>query len=169
VKRDRRREGGHALTHARSQCARGRPKGTEFAFGPELSESVGCRDPPALPMMRSPRSLRSACGLLCIASIALLPARKIGGSRFWISKVSYQTAVSSFRALISGFPVCPTAGTLQPTRYSRHATAGTLQPLRPFGHSSVVAPPPPPRCTAPCPDVRIGAVFAECTSKPKLL
>jgi hypothetical protein len=62
---------------------------------------------PALPMIRNSRSLRNACSLLCIVLIVLFLERKIGVSHFWISKVSYQTAVSSFRALISGIPVCP--------------------------------------------------------------
>ena len=50
--------------------------------------------------------------MYCI-DIALLLERRIGVSRFWISKApplhptEPNAAVSSFRALISGIPVCP--------------------------------------------------------------
>jgi hypothetical protein len=62
---------------------------------------------PTLPMIRNSRSLRNACSLLCIVLIVLFLERKIGVSHFWISKVQFQTAVSSFPALISGIPVHP--------------------------------------------------------------
>jgi hypothetical protein len=60
----------------------------------------------ALPMIRNSRSSRDACSLLCIALTVLFPDGKIGALHFWISKVQYQTAVSSLRAPISGIPVC---------------------------------------------------------------
>ena len=61
----------------------------------------------ALPIIRNSRSCRDVCSLLCIALIVLFLERKIVVSHFWISKASYQTAVSIFRALISGIPVYP--------------------------------------------------------------